>query len=113
MSKFTVWRLYTSPEGDNQYGISRREVWSFIKVADFADEETARDYVRTESLAKTTLPLYTIDVHSTLAKQKFINDFCFDDDKYMAQRRYFLESPKMVKPAIVEALAKVGIRVQA
>lgn len=90
MLRYQVLRLHTTPAGDNQYGISRAEDWTLRRDQTFPSESEAKAYVRTQSFLKTTLPLYTIDIQDPVRKQRVVDDFCFHDDQYWPQRRFFI-----------------------
>jgi len=109
---FQVWRLHTIPEGDNQYGVSRAEVWCLQADQTFTTLESAQQYIRESSFARTTLPLYIVDVVNPSDKVKFVDDFCFHDDRYLVERRYFLQPPQITKTQLIDALVQAGITIK-
>ena len=108
---YDVYRIYVA-EGcvKRAYNVIRRDDWSVKKVATFNSIEKAENYIKFESMQKTVLPTYTVNLHTTYEKQVFINKFCFEDDMYLLERRLFLGYPNI--PRIQNALEKIGVNVQ-
>jgi hypothetical protein len=110
-----VYKIETFPAGNNHFGINRNENWSIIKDKEFENIDDAKEYVIIKSRLVTELPIFIISYrllemeNNSNDETKFINDFCFDDDKYIKYRRYFIGYPPIDK--IKESLKNDGIHI--
>jgi hypothetical protein len=106
---FTVYRINTFPIQDNSYCVGRSESWNIKKDKDFNSLEEAKDYVREKSRMFTNLPLFLINFEKQEDKDKFVDEFCFDN-KYLKYQRFFIGNPDTNK--IVSHLKEKGINVK-
>jgi len=77
-------------------------VWYFKHYSDttwtasfktFKNEDKARDYIISETRKNTDMEkILGSALLKKKTRQRGINDFCFDDDKYLVHRRYFLHN---------------------
>ena len=105
-----IYRIDVSSAENNKYGIDRSESWVVKKDRVFETEEEAKEYVREKSRVHTDMVvLMGTHCDGEEAKVKAVNDFCFDDDKYMPYRRFFLHKLPSNFKAIIR---KHGIQVE-
>lgn len=114
MSKHQVYRIQTFSAGKNSHYIDREESWVLKKDKTFETEQEAKQYIRERSMVHTDLALFTTDIADADRKRTFVNDFCFDDDKYYHLRRFFLctdESEAIaIEGKMKRELEKDGVR---
>lgn len=92
----------------NAYNTNRHEDWIVSKCKWFDNMESAMEFVRYMSILHTDLLLF-VGTLTGLDKSKYINDFCFDDDKYLRYRRFFIGPPPLKE--IKASLKHNGIQI--
>lgn len=101
--KIEVYRISKNDTFDNSHFINRDETWTARKVGlEFSILDEAKEYIRQMSLED-------IVRYSTSPDPKFVEKFCFEDDKWYHERRYFIGPPDWRK--IRKGLEKDGIHV--
>jgi hypothetical protein len=108
--KIRVYRILTfeGTEG-NAYTVNRSEDWMVKMDKCFDSVEEAKAYVKAQSIQHTDLLLFGHHLAGQ-EREAYMNDFCFDDDRYLRFRRYFLGPPPV--QAIKKALQNAGIKVK-
>lgn len=106
---FKVYKIDTFPGGSNSYGVDRSENWYVKKDSAFDTLKEARDYIISKNMLLSDLPLYTHAIQDDDARNKVINDFCFDDPKFAAKRRFWLGKPNVEE--MKKALAHDGVKI--
>ena len=104
----TIYRIFTLTISDNKYKINRDEEWIIKKVNGDFNESDAISYIINQSLEHTDLPKFIFNL-SGEERTKAINDFCFNDDKYLKYRRFFIGYPPIDQ--IVNELKNDGIKI--
>jgi hypothetical protein len=97
-----VYRLVVFEEGSNSHGVARSERWELQLVTEtFASLDEAKQFIRDRSCEHTELPNFlqqwkeTKPEDRTVTRDHVIEQFCFDDPKYLHKRRYFLGRPDL------------------
>lgn len=91
---YTVYRILVVEKiAKVAYNIVRHEDWVVLKAGQFKTEQEAKKFICSESMKKTDLPKYTVDIIDHDQKDEFIRKFCFEDDRYLLQRRFFMGYP--------------------
>lgn len=93
----SVYRKHIFEEGSNAYGIARSERWTIKRVDQmFATEQEAKNFIRQESLRVPALKNLLMQWSETneadrkITEEQVIDRFCFLDDTYLMNRRFFL-----------------------
>ena len=105
---FEIYRIRPSCAPNNEYKINRDEVWNVSRVETFDILTEAKRFV----IEKNRLHSDLVKFEYTLKEEQipdFLERFCFTDDKYLTDRRFFLGYPPIEK--IKKALIKDGIKV--
>jgi len=91
-----VYRINTLDTKTNKYSIGREQHWIVRKDKEFNDEKSAKLYVVEKSKIFTDcialLGSKSMKLDQT-KKNEYYNDFCFNDEKYLLYRRFFLGYP--------------------
>jgi len=115
MNAFQVYRLYTFSEGSNAYGVARNERWTVAPSQAFETIQEAKTYIVQQSMEHTELPKYLLQWSETaptdreVTREQVVEQYCFSNDQYMHQRRFFLGFPPTDK--ILKQLENQGIQV--
>jgi hypothetical protein len=107
-----VYRIQVFDVQSNKYSVGREESWTLKQDKVFDNEQEAREYVLDKNRIHSDM--VRLGAHLIMQKndaelQKYYEDFCFNDDRYLRHRRYFLGKPSANK--IREQLRQNGIRV--
>jgi hypothetical protein len=102
-----VWRLQVCENNHNHFITNRSESWNLVFEKDFPTLEEAKKYVIAKSLIHTVLPWFLLDHEHD--KEKFIEDFCFNNPLFLTKRRFFLGKPS--RKSIIDAVEAQGIKV--
>jgi len=105
---FQVYQLRDFGMRGNSHNVDRAEMWEIQKYKEFEFEEDARECVIVENMKHTELPQKLWKYES--CKETLIDRFCFTDDAFYCDRRFFLGKPDMEK--METALNSRGITVQ-
>ena len=105
---YKIYCIYTFQNSDNSYTVSRDENWVPRLVTNLLTLAEAKQYVIEKSRLVTDLPLFLVNMDNS-KKDAFIEQFCFDDDKYLKYRRFFIGYPPIDK--IKDALKKDGVKI--
>jgi hypothetical protein len=106
----SVWRIHTYEVPDNAYTVGRRENWVAKPDREFDDLEAAKAYIRGQTRMHTTVANHLINLPPS-RREAFLDDFCFTDDRYMKDRRFFIDRPPVKD--IQRALERDGVTVAA
>lgn len=102
----TVWRIHEHIARCNTYGVARYEEWTIEEDKTFEVYDDAVDYIRACSRIYTDM----VSILGPGLTEKFVDDFCFKDPKYLIYRRFFIGYPPV--DDIRGALRNQGIRVE-
>lgn len=96
---FQVYRIDTFEAHGNSHALGiRDENWILRRDKNFSTVEEAQEYVCMKSRQTTILPNILISLHES-KREAFVKHFCFGDNEYWAERRYFLGKPDIKKIA--------------
>jgi len=100
---YTVYHIITVPSQTNAFTTGRLETWTLKKYNTYSSLEEARQVVLDGNIRHSDLLIFA-DKLCGPERESFYQQFCFDDDKYLAYRRFFLGKPKFsqLKQAIVD-----------
>lgn len=94
-----VYKIQIFNEGSNAYGVARDERWELKLDTTFDNLVEAKEYIRQQSRQSTNLCNFLQQLRETkeedrkITEVQFIDDFCFNDDKYLKYRRFFIGQP--------------------
>lgn len=89
-----IYRIQVFPSEKNSYNLDRSETWKVVKDQECESMDEARAYVREKSRIHTEL--IGVTRYPDLPHQDrlhIIDQFCFDDDRYLLYRRFFIGYP--------------------
>ena len=115
VQSFPVYKIQVIDLPKNHYQTDRSEHWVPQLDKTFSTLEEAKAHIISQSRIHTDLPNYLVDLKGPKGlkevevKTEIINKFCFEDDRYLIYRRYFLGPPPIAE--ISRALKTSGIHV--
>ena len=106
---FEVFRLQVFPCEDNRYGVGRAETLQLQRDKVFATESEAVEHIYNSTVIH--VPEFGNLAYGLQGEQRvaFAQAFCFDDDRYLKYRRFFLGIPDT--KAMGKAYKSEGVRV--
>lgn len=96
MSSYVVTKLFIVDTFGNSHAINRDESWTLKKDRFFASLEEAKQYVIDKNKIHSDMVRFGFHLPDE-EKDAFYQEFCFTNDKYLHQRRYFLGIPDTQK----------------
>lgn len=99
---FEVYQIVKANTFGNSHFVCRDETWSTRLDKVFSNLQEAREYVIKSSMKI----IVRFQIHPTY---EFCEDFCFNNDRFLAEREYFVGKPNI--EAIQNALKRNGIKI--
>jgi hypothetical protein len=106
---FEVYQLRVYPCEDNRYAVGRQETWQLARSRTFDNKEDATEYIFNSTIIH--VPEFTNLALGLTGDQRlaFAQAFCFDDERYLKYRRFFLGKPDF--RALRSSLEQEGVKV--
>lgn len=105
----TIYRLDAYDFSSNNYNVGRAEEYRFVVHKQTKTYEEAEKEVLQLSRVLPDAIVLREHVQGEENIEKFMKEFCFNDDKYMRYRKYFIDY--VPKKQLKKALNAVGINV--
>ena len=105
---YNVYHITTVPSQTNAFTTGRMETWTLKLYESYMTLDDAKHAVLEGNLKHSDLIMLSERLRGK-DREDFYQQFCFDDDKYLGNRRFFLGKPKIAK--LKEAIASEGINV--
>lgn len=96
--RFQVWHLTNVKMDDNTINVDLGQTWRWELIKTFATKEEAEEHVmtctRSDPETCNAVGKWTKDMKTDAEKTAFLRQFCFTNDLYLYQRRYFVGKPQ-------------------